>query len=125
MLPASKVSVGTSIVILAQAFSAAVFLAIGQVVFQAVLRRDLAVYAPAADQTAILNAGVTKFRQVVQPGDLNGVLEAYNGAVTRVFVSTTRTNPVCLLITFTVHFCRVRNFVFPRCVWFRMGRCRE
>ena len=126
MLPASKVSIGTSIVILAQALSAAVFLAIGQVVFQAVLRRDLAVYAPAADEHAILIAGVTRFRQVVQPGDLNGVLEAYNGAVTRVFVSTTRVYPFCLpLITFTVHFCRVRNFVFPRCVRVRMGRCRK
>ena len=126
MLPASKVSVGTSIVILAQAFSAAVFLAIGQVVFQAVLRRDLAVYAPTADENAILLAGVTRFRQVVQPGDLNGVLEAYNGAVTRVFVSSTHFHSICLpLITFTVHFCRVCNFIFPRCVRVGMGRRRK
>jgi len=78
---------GTTIIIWCQAFSAAVFVAVGQPVFDSVLRSYIRDHAPRVDVEAVITAGATGLRDTVTREQLPDVLKAYNEACTRVFVS--------------------------------------
>ena len=70
-----------------QLLSGAVFLAVAHNIFQSKLLSELAVRAPMEDANTILFAGAEQVRQVVGDGNLTGVLESYNVAITDTFVS--------------------------------------
>lgn len=59
----------------------------GQTIFRGTLPSLLRKYAPAVDVGSVLNAGATDILDIVQPDQLFGVLQAYNLAITRMFVS--------------------------------------
>lgn len=68
-----------------QALGPAIALALYNVIFDASLKMELAQRAPNVDAQAIINAGATGYRSLVQPGDLSAVLKAYANSVDRVF----------------------------------------
>jgi hypothetical protein len=87
VLPRADIPAGASIVLLVQTMSGAIFIAVGQAVLQNKLLQNLEATFPSLDLDAsrISTVGATQLRSLVPPQDLQGVLIAYNSALTRVF----------------------------------------
>ncbi|KAM5481350.1 hypothetical protein McanCB56680_004250 [Microsporum canis] len=77
------VPIGAVIMIFAQILGGAVWLSVAQNVLTSQLLRGLASTVPGLDPKLVLDRGATGFRTVVKPEFLDGVLEAYNFALTR------------------------------------------
>ncbi|KAJ5711110.1 Efflux pump roqT [Penicillium malachiteum] len=81
VLSPEDIPVGTASVMFLQTLGGAIFIAVGQAVFQNGLRAGIRAYAPKVDPSAILNAGATEMRHVLatlgQLDQLDGVIKAY------------------------------------------------
>jgi len=85
LLP-TQIPMGTTVIVFGQALSAGLFVAVGQPVFEAVLRRYVMRHIPSVDPNKVTEAGATGLRNVAGPEVLELLREAYNHACTRVFV---------------------------------------
>ena len=65
-----------------------IFLSLYNVIFDTSLRSQLRAEAPNVNPQAIIAAGATHFRHIVDPRDLPGVLVAYSNSIDRVFYLT-------------------------------------
>lgn len=74
-----------SLLIFSQTFGGALFLAFAQTVFNSGLSSEIGHYAPSVSVVDLQAAGATGIRGVVEGQLLGRVLEAYDGAVVRVF----------------------------------------
>ena len=61
------------------------FLAFAQTIFSRGLVEGLKKFAPTVDAQSVIVAGASAFRQVVQPEQLEGVLQAYSLGIDRIF----------------------------------------
>lgn len=81
VLDPSDIPVGTAMVMFFQTLGGALFIAVGQSVFQNGLIDGIRTYAPSVDPTAIVGAGATEMRHVLgqlgQLDQLDGVTRAY------------------------------------------------
>ena len=84
-LPPAQVSVGMSVLVFFQTFGGALFLAVDDTDFTSSLAKELKALKPPVDVQAIIQAGATRFREVVSSEDLPGILIAYNVAVRNTF----------------------------------------
>lgn len=84
-LPPELVPIGATTLLFGISASCAVFLAIGQAVFQGRLTKELAQVVSADIVTEVLSVGATNIRSVVSAQDLPAVLRAYSKAVTQVW----------------------------------------
>jgi hypothetical protein len=91
VLPPEQTSIGIAIVLFFQTFGGAIFLSVGELIFDHSLTSGLKTYAPTTDIPAVLDAGATAFRQVVSPEQVSGVIEAYAHAIDNVFYLGTAT----------------------------------
>jgi hypothetical protein len=73
-----------ALVIFAQTFGGALFLSIAETIFSHSFLAALRKYAPAVNPHAVVAAGATGFRQIVDAANLPGVLRAYAYAIDRV-----------------------------------------
>lgn len=80
-LPESQNSLAMSLVVFAQTFGGAVILAVSETDFTSSLTKGLANVISVAEAQAIVNAGASSFREVVDKDKLPQVLVAYNEAV--------------------------------------------
>ena len=80
-LPKSQNSIAMSLIVFAQTFGGAVILAVSETDFTSSLTNGLANVVPVAEAQAIVNAGASSFREVVDQDKLPQVLIAYNEAV--------------------------------------------
>lgn len=80
-LPKSQNSIAMSLIVFAQTFGGAVILAVSDTDFTSSLMNGLANVVPVAEAQAIVNAGASSFREVVDKDKLSQVLIAYNEAV--------------------------------------------
>ncbi len=85
-------------IIFAQSLGPAIVLALCNTIFDASLKTELQQRAPDADAEAIIKAGATGFRAVVQPSDLASVLDAYASSVDRVFYLVAAVAAACALV---------------------------
>ena len=85
-LPQDLVPIGATTLLFGISTSCAVFLSIGQTLFNARLSTNLSQLVPAAVARKVESVGATSVRSVVSAGDLPAVLQAYSTAVTQVFV---------------------------------------
>ncbi|KGO68103.1 Major facilitator superfamily domain, general substrate transporter [Penicillium italicum] len=76
---------GTAIVMFAQTLGGAIFVSVGQNVFQNQLVKNLAHYAPDQDSAKLISAGATMIRTFVSGDALHRVLTAYSAAVVQTF----------------------------------------
>lgn len=74
-----------SLVMFSQTFGGGLFLAFAQTIFGHGLVDALKKYAPYVDAQAVISAGATSVRKVVNPEQLKGVLEAYNVGINHAF----------------------------------------
>ena len=87
VLPRKDAPIGISLVMFCQQLGGAVFVSIGESVFTNQLvkgLRNVAGISPAV----VVSTGATDLRHVVDPSNLRGVIEAYNGALTKTFTIT-------------------------------------
>ena len=63
----------------------AIFLTLYNTIFDTSLGSQLRQHAPGVNENMVLLAGATKFRKIVSPADLPGVLQAYSNSIDRVF----------------------------------------
>lgn len=84
-LPATDVPSATAIITFSQTLGGAVFVSVGQNVFQNRLVHNLLKDAPGVDVPRIIQAGATMVRKIVDEKDLHSVLTAYSHAITQTF----------------------------------------
>ncbi|OQE41981.1 hypothetical protein PENCOP_c004G09042 [Penicillium coprophilum] len=84
-LKAEDIPSGTAIVMFAQTLGGAIFVSVGQNVFQNQLVQNLAHYAPEEDAAKLISAGATMLRSIVSGDALHQVLIAYNAAIVQTF----------------------------------------
>lgn len=77
--------IAMAILVFSQTFGGALFLSFAQTAFSNGLKDGLHRYAPEVDAGAVINAGATGFRALVGKSSLDGVILAYNQAVSHVF----------------------------------------
>jgi hypothetical protein len=87
VLPPDLVLIATMTLLFAMTAGCSVFLAIGQAIFQTCLKHCLNNVVSQEEANKIIAAGAAGFRQVLQSGDHDAVIDVYNTAVTNVFVS--------------------------------------
>jgi len=87
-VPADQLSIGTALVVFTQFFGGAVFIALAQTTFTNSLGPALAKFAPSVNAGFVIGVGATSLREAVHADELEGVLMAYNEALTHTFVSS-------------------------------------
>jgi hypothetical protein len=78
--------VGNAITVFFNSLGGAISISIAQNIFSNTLIRELPILAPDVDASAVIQAGVLHFREVVVETALAAVIEAYNRAVTTAFI---------------------------------------
>lgn len=97
VLDIDRVPTGTSVIIFMQTLGGALFVSVGQNVFENKLLQGLAEYVPTLDPSIVLNTGATSIQQTIQKQYLAGVTLAYNNALTKTFVVATAMAALSLL----------------------------
>ena len=67
--------------------SCSIFLAVGQAIFQAFLTKNLLRVVSRAETDMLIAAGAADVNAATRPADRDAVIDAYNSALTDVFVS--------------------------------------
>ncbi|EZF71166.1 hypothetical protein H105_06573 [Trichophyton soudanense CBS 452.61] len=93
-----KLATGMALVIFAQSLGPAIMLVLCNVIFLSSLGSQLYEHAPNANSAAIIKAGATGFRSIVQLEDLPGVLIAYANSIDRVFYLVAAVGAACALV---------------------------
>lgn len=96
VLPQNDVSTGVSLMFFFQSLGGAVFSSIGQSAFTNHLSQALP-GVPGIDVTAVLAAGATDLKSVVPPDALHDVLEIYNKAIQKPFITATAVSAAMVL----------------------------
>ncbi|KAK8075128.1 hypothetical protein PG997_009791 [Apiospora hydei] len=87
VLSKDDIAVGTASVVAAQSLGGAIFISVGNNVFQARLRSIIAAdNLDSIDVDAVVAAGATAFRHLVPPNELTRLILDYNGALQTVFL---------------------------------------
>ena len=81
VLDIADVPTGTAIIIFAQSLGGALFVTAGQTVFSNRLTAFVMEYAPQVDPGVVLDAGATKIRDIIAAEYLDGVVHAFNSAL--------------------------------------------
>ncbi|XXH01735.1 hypothetical protein Hte_008096 [Hypoxylon texense] len=87
-LPQDLVPLGSSTLLSVISTSCAIYLAIGQTVFQGRLQTNLGTVVSNDVVEEIINSGVTSVRSLIDASELPMVIQKYSLSVTQVFVST-------------------------------------
>lgn len=83
VLPLVDVPTGTALVMFMQAFGGALFVSVGQNVFDNRLLSNIVIDAPKIDPKIILHVGATSLKDAIPKAFLPGVQKAYNAALTQ------------------------------------------
>lgn len=84
-LPQEQISVGIALLIFAQGFGGALFLAFAETDFTNGLTKAIKAFAPNVSAETVIAAGASAVRDVVPKADLGGAFLAYNQAIQHVF----------------------------------------
>ena len=98
-LPKELVPLGASFLLMVISTSCAIFLAIGQALFQDRLAVNLSKVASPQIVADILAVGPTRFRDVLQSANPQSTVQAYSDSITQVFVSLRQNSTVSQTLT--------------------------
>ena len=87
--------------------SCSILLAIGQALFQVTLRRNLLRVVSQDEADRLIAVGAADVSRAIRPVDRDAVIDAYNNALTDVFVSSNRRAEKSLVMT------KALNSFFP------------
>lgn len=86
VLPREDVSTGMAISFFGQQLGGAIFLCVGQAIFNQLMGAELS-RIPGLDASVIVNAGATELHDRVPEGSMGLVIHAYNAACSRIFLT--------------------------------------
>ncbi|KAI0847158.1 MFS general substrate transporter [Daldinia vernicosa] len=111
VLPKADIPSGTSIILLVQTISGAIFVSVGQSVLQNELIENLAAAFPngGIDLPNLANIGATQIRSITPPQYLQAVLVAYNRALTKVFTVGLCTSALTLIGSLAIEWKSVKK----------------
>ncbi|KAK2800909.1 hypothetical protein FQN51_005844 [Onygenales sp. PD_10] len=84
-VPKTELATATAVLTFIQTLTSAIFLAIGQAVFQNQLVNNLAVYAPSISPELVFATGPLRLQYQIPTESLPAVVRAFNAAITEVF----------------------------------------
>ncbi|PMD64171.1 MFS general substrate transporter [Hyaloscypha bicolor E] len=87
-LQPAQIPVAMALLMFSQAFGGALFLSFSDTILTNSLKTLLPKYSPSVDPQAVINAGATGFRTILQGADLVNVVVVYAKSVDRVFYLT-------------------------------------
>lgn len=96
-MPKDQLAVGTAVVTFFQSFGGSIFLALGQTTFSNVLTPALGRFAPGLDPDAVLGSGATDVRGAVPAEYAEGVVLAYNEAITKTYYLAVGMSAACVV----------------------------
>ncbi|KFA60621.1 hypothetical protein S40285_07940 [Stachybotrys chlorohalonatus IBT 40285] len=89
VLPADEIAIGTAAVVACQSFGGAVFISVGNNIFQNhIIQQADGIDLSGVDIRMLVESGATAFRNVVSPEDLPGMIRLYNDSLRQVFIAT-------------------------------------
>ncbi|KAI1126002.1 major facilitator superfamily domain-containing protein [Nemania abortiva] len=97
---AKDLSTSTAILVFSQYIGPTIFLTLYNTIFSSSLTPELHKHAPNANVQAIIDAGATRFRKIVDPSDLPGVLLAYSNSIDRVYYLVAAIGAVAFVAAF-------------------------
>jgi hypothetical protein len=121
VLPQNEISIGNATVVFFQFLGGSIFLAIAESVFTSQLIKELAICAPTVNAQSVVAAGAAAVASVVSPGNLPGVLEAYNKSIVTVYVASTHCFSCRFTDGFIVYCYSWRRSLVPCVLWDAMG----
>lgn len=87
-----------AVLVFVQNLIPAIILVLYNVIFDESLKSQIALQAPNANATAVIQAGASGFRAIVQPTHLQSVLVAYSNSIDRVFYLVAAVAAMCGLV---------------------------
>lgn len=108
LLAKEDVSTGVSLMFFARSLGGALFVSIGQSLFNNDLRSSL-LHVSGIDTIAVVKAGPTELRRAVTPENLALVLTAYNAALTKAFVVALAASCASVLPALGMEWRRIRK----------------
>lgn len=87
VVPASQISIATSLIVASQSLGGAVFVSVGNTILQnQLLHSGTATLLATIDVSEVIHAGATRFRTIVPAALLDEFLVLYNAALQKVFL---------------------------------------
>ncbi|KAK5663736.1 hypothetical protein OQA88_4167 [Cercophora sp. LCS_1] len=110
VLDPSDMAVGTAAVVASQSLGGAIFLSVGNSVFQnQLLKADAQNLVPDVDIKRVIDVGAAAFRSLVPANELPLMLEVYNGALQKVFIVGIPLGALAAFISCFIEFKSVRE----------------
>ena len=109
VLSRKDVPIGVSLMFFMQQLGGAIFVSVGQNVFESKLVSGLVALLPELSPQVIINTGATDLRKLVATQDLPAVLEVYNSALRQVFVLGTAMACLSAFGAFALEWKSVKN----------------
>ena len=96
-LPMADVPIGTALIMFSQTLGGALFISVGQNVFTNQLIKNLASAVPDLDPSIVLRVGATEIKKEIPKIFLNGVLAAYNKALSETYYVSAATAAMSII----------------------------
>jgi len=96
-LPVPDVPIATAIMMFCQTLGGALFISVGQNLFQNELIKSITAAAPGLDANMVTNVGATQLQSLIPSQYLPGVLAAYNQSLVRTFYVVVAMSSISIL----------------------------
>jgi hypothetical protein len=113
-LPPAQAPLALSLVMFTGMIGGALLLSFSATIFTQSLRKLIPRYDSGADAQAIIAAGATEFRKILDPSELGGILIAYAKSIDRVFYLITALSAVSFFLAFGLGFKDIRAKKVPK-----------
>lgn len=113
-LPPTQAPIGLSMIMFSGMLGGALLLSFSATIFTQSLRKEIPRQDPAADARAIIAAGATEFRKILDPSELGGILVAYAKSIDRVFYLLAALTAVSFFLAFGLGFKDIREKKEPK-----------
>jgi hypothetical protein len=108
-LPPTQAPIGMSMIMFSGMLGGALLLSFSATIFTQSLRKEIPIQDAGADAQAIIAAGATEFRRLLDPSELGGILVAYSKSIDRVFYLLAALTAVSFLLGFGLGFKDIRE----------------
>lgn len=108
-LPPAQTPLAISLIMFSGMLFGALLLSFSATIFTQSLRKLIPSQDPGADARAIIAAGATGFRNILDPSEIGGILVAYAKSIDRVFYLITALSAVSFFLAFGLGFKDIRE----------------
>lgn len=113
-LPPTQAPIGLSMIMFTGMLGGALLLSFSATIFTQSLRKEIPIQDPSADAQAIIAAGATEFRKILNPNEIGGILIAYSKGIDRVFYLIAALTAASFFLAFGLGFKDIREKKAPK-----------